>query len=116
MKGMTLLEVLVALVVFATASLTVLSSVSQHTRHIGHLETKTFATLVADNALAELALQNKLVATRQEGSSELAGRTWYWRLVPEPTTNGYLQALDLFVFSDQGRENSLAGVRTYVPK
>jgi general secretion pathway protein I len=116
MKGMTLLEVLVALVVFATASMSVLGSVSQHINNVGYLEKKVFALVVADNTLARLQLEGKLSARSQQGKTELAGQTWYWKLSPKAITNGYLQALELKVFADKDRQSSLAELKTYVAK
>lgn len=40
MRGMTLLEVLVALAIFATAAISVIRSVSQHINTISYLEEK----------------------------------------------------------------------------
>ncbi len=116
MKGMTLLEVLVALVVFATASMSVLSSVSQHINNVGYLEEKTFALVAADNTLSLLKLEGKLSAQSRQGKTELAGRIWYWKLTPKATTNGYLQGLELRIFSDKDRQSSLAELNTYVAK
>ena len=51
-QGMTLLEVLVALAIFATAALSVLRAVTQHINTLGYLEEKTFAGLEVDNQMA----------------------------------------------------------------
>jgi len=44
--GMTLLEVLVALAIFATAAMSVIRAVSQHINTVGYLEQKMFAAMV----------------------------------------------------------------------
>ncbi len=115
-KGMTLLEVLVALAIFATAALSVMKSVSQHLNTLSYLEQKTFAAMVADNTLAELMLTQRHPTAEQRGESELAGQTWYWLVRNTDTGDGYLQALDVTVFGDEARQNSLVTVRTYVAK
>lgn len=56
---MTLLEVMVALVVFAIAGLAVMKTASEHLSGLSYLEQKTLATWV---------VQNQLVQQRLEGS------------------------------------------------
>ncbi|MDF5109509.1 type II secretion system minor pseudopilin GspI, partial [Vibrio parahaemolyticus] len=53
-RGMTLLEVLVALAIFATAAISVIRSVSQHINTISYLEEKMFAAMVVDNQMANV--------------------------------------------------------------
>ena len=50
-SGMTLIEVMVALVVFALAGLSVMQATLQQTRHMGRMEEKTLAGWLADNQL-----------------------------------------------------------------
>ena len=55
-RGMTLLEVLVALAIFATAAISVIRAVTQHINTLGYLEEKTFASIVVDNQMAMVML------------------------------------------------------------
>ncbi|OAN19214.1 type II secretion system protein GspI [Photobacterium jeanii] len=112
-RGMTLLEVLVALAVFATAALSVMKAVSQHINTMGYLEEKTFAALVADNELARLQLTGVPTSTKR-GESEMAGRKWYWTMKSTKTADGYLRAIDMSVATDKERKQSVVTVRTYV--
>ena len=113
-RGMTLLEVLVALAVFATAALSVMKSVSQHMNTLGYLEEKTFAAMVADNELAKLRLSGQIPTSVKRGKSELAGREWYWSIKSVKTADGYLRALDVTVATDEARKQSVVTLRTYV--
>ncbi|MGF1785381.1 type II secretion system minor pseudopilin GspI [Photobacterium swingsii] len=113
-RGMTLLEVLVALAVFATAALSVMKAVSQHINTMGYLEEKTFAAMVADNELARLQLNGKIPTSSKRGESELAGRKWYWTVSSTKTTDGYLRAVEMVVATDKERKQSVVTVRTYV--
>jgi general secretion pathway protein I len=77
-RGMTLIEVLVALAVLTTVMGSLMVLISQHTRQAARLEDRLMARIAADNALAEY-----LVA-RGEGASadirsehEIGGRTVY---------------------------------------
>lgn len=55
-RGMTLLEVLVALAIFATAAISVIRAVTQHINTLSYLEEKTFAAMVVDNQMALVML------------------------------------------------------------
>ena len=113
-RGMTLLEVLVALAVFSTAALSVMKAVSQHLNTLGYLEEKTFAVMVADNELAKIRLSGQLPSSEKRGKSELAGREWYWVIKNTKTADGYLRALDATVATDAERKQTVVTVRTYV--
>lgn len=52
--GMTLIEVMVALVIFALAGLAVMQSTLQQTRQLGRMEEKILASWLADNQLVQL--------------------------------------------------------------
>ncbi|MDO6707480.1 type II secretion system minor pseudopilin GspI [Photobacterium sp. 1_MG-2023] len=112
--GFTLLEVLVALAIFATASLSVMKAVGQHINTIGYLEQKTFATMVADNELARLLMTGDKLASEKKGKSELAGQTWYWSVKSTKTADGYLRALDVSVATDEAMKDRVATLRTYI--
>ncbi|CAM2874760.1 type II secretion system minor pseudopilin GspI [Vibrio rarus] len=114
-KGMTLLEVLIALAIFATASISVVRAVSQHINSISYLEQKTFAGMVADNQMALMMLAKEPPKTLKKGNSELAGYQWYWSIKPVATGNDYLRAIDISVSLNEGLDNPIVTVRSYVP-
>lgn len=109
---MTLLEVLVALAIFATAAISVIRSVSQHINTLTALEEKAFAAMVIDNQMAMVMLQPP-PKTTQQGHSELAGRTWYWSVTPTDTVSNLLKAVDVSVASSEKGQPILT-VRSYV--
>jgi general secretion pathway protein I len=112
---MTLIEVLVALAIFATASLSVMSAVTQHTRTLDYLQEKTLAAIVADNQMALAQLQGN-VASARSGQVEMAGRTWYWKLSPTATLSGYIRSFDISVGLDKGVKDPLVTVKSYAAK
>lgn len=114
-RGFTLIEVLVAMAVFAVAAMAVLNATGQHVNSLGALEEKTFASMVADNELALFVLDGKPLSSAKNGSSELAGRTWFWTIKPVATADNLLRAVDLVVWKDETKQHSLVTVRTYVP-
>ncbi len=112
---MTLLEVLVALAIFATAAMSVLHSVAQHTNTLGYLEEKTFAAMVADNQMAKVMLSGAPKKTLQ-GKEEMANREWYWKVQPVSTVIDYLSAFDVSVSLDKEGKNPIITVRSYAEK
>ncbi|WP_394213052.1 type II secretion system minor pseudopilin GspI [Enterovibrio calviensis] len=114
-RGFTLIEVMVAMAVFAVAALAVLNATGQHVNTLGVLEEKTFASMVADNQLALFVLEGKVPSSEKNGSSEMAGRTWYWTIKPTATADNALRAVDVIVWQDESKRGSLVSVRTYVP-
>ncbi|MGR2852122.1 type II secretion system minor pseudopilin GspI [Vibrio vulnificus] len=112
--GMTLLEVLVALAIFATAAMSVIRAVSQHINTVGYLEQKVFAAMVADNQMAMVMLNPKNLKA-SNGEEELAGQTWYWKVTPVATTQPLLKAFDVSVAAEK-QASPMITVRSYVAK
>jgi general secretion pathway protein I len=113
--GMTLLEVMVALGVFATAGLAVMNTASEHVRSLSYLQEKTFATWVASNQLTQLTLEKRWPgAAWVKGSEEMGGQTWYWQWQGVETGDPNFKALDIEVSLDEKMKVALATARTYV--
>lgn len=114
-QGMTLLEVLVALVVFSIAALAVIKSTSQQTVGIGILQEKMISEWVADNQLALLTLDKRWPGNNWiNGETEMAGQTWYWRWRGVATESDYLKAIDIEVYTDPNYTAISSSLRTYV--
>ncbi|UWM65595.1 type II secretion system minor pseudopilin GspI [Enterobacter sp. CP102] len=78
-KGMTLLEVMVALVIFSTAALALMNSVSLNVRFTHGLAETLQASWVAENQLAEAQLSKSDFPDAEEQGTELmGGRSWNW--------------------------------------
>jgi general secretion pathway protein I len=110
-RGMTLLEVMFALAIFATASLSVINAVSQQIDSLSYMEEKTFASWVADNQLALVMLSNASIEAKS-GQETMAGVTWYWTLTPVAAQSDSLSAFDIEVSRQQDGE-PLISVRSY---
>ena len=111
-RGMTLLEVLIAMAIFAVTAIAVLRSVSQHLNTTRYLEEKTFAAMVADNQMA-LALLHPQSIRLRSGEEELAGQTWFYEVKRVSTAADFLKAVDVSVSMKKG-ESPLITVRSYV--
>ncbi len=114
-SGFTLIEVLVAMAVFAITAMAVLNATSQNARTLMLLEEKTFASMVADNQLVLLTLQESVPSSEKSGKEKMAGKEWHWTIKPVKTSDNLLRAVDVIVWSDERKKDPLTTVRTYVP-
>ncbi|MGY4014227.1 type II secretion system minor pseudopilin GspI [Aeromonas molluscorum] len=116
-RGMTLLEVMVALVVFAIAGLAVMKAASEHLAGLSYLEQKTLATWVAQNQLVQQRLEGTWPSEGWvEGDEEMAGQRWYWRHHGVATADSNFKALDLEVRTAPKSESPVTMMRTYVSR
>ena len=112
-RGMTLLEVMVALAIFAVAGIAVMSSVSQQLVGLTALEEKTIATWVADNRQVEVKLRKNWPGLSwTNGKEEMAGQTWYWRWRGVETQDSSFRALDVEVRSEEKAKDPRVTLRT----
>lgn len=114
-KGLTLLEVMVALFIFALTATSIMKAASEHIRGISTLEDMTMATWVANDEL------NKLITERQwppennlKGSTELAGQNWYYQHLVTETQDKKLRQVEVVVAQDQQMESVITSVVTYI--
>lgn len=80
--GFTLLEVLLALAIFAVSALTLTSSLGITLRGTAQLRQQQLALWVADNQLIELQLAGTQQPP-QDGEDNMAGIDWQWQLTRE---------------------------------
>ena len=112
--GMTLLEVMLALVILAMSGLAVMKTASETLNNQLYLEQKTLALWIASNRLVELKLEDKpLPASWKNESEEFSGSTWYLRYKTVATGNNEFKALDIEV-SKKKAGYALAYIRTYI--
>ncbi|MFP2240799.1 type II secretion system minor pseudopilin GspI [Pseudescherichia vulneris] len=78
--GFTILEVLLAMVIFAAVSMTLISSINGQLSATTAMRDNVFATWVADNVLTTFALANSSEAETQHGSMLMGGSEWEWTL------------------------------------
>jgi general secretion pathway protein I len=115
-QGMTLLEVMLALVIMATSGVAVMNAASGALNSQAHLQNKTFALWVASNHLTELKLKKTWPAESwRDDTVEFAGVTWYVRYQGVKTSDNNFKALDIEV-SDVKSGVALAYIRTYIAK
>jgi general secretion pathway protein I len=114
-KGMTLLEVIVALAVFSIAAVSVTKSLGEQMANMPILEERTLAQWVASNRMVEARLPEEFPPIgKKEGEEELAGRDWYWRQEVVKTSDDNFRMISITVSDDQRFKRVVAQVSSYV--
>ncbi len=116
-RGMTLLEVMVALLIFAITGTAVMKAASEHLFGVGQIEEITFATWVANNRLNAMQREDTWPPKNNlKGQQQMADRMWYWQQKVIKTNDEDLRAIEVSVGLDEDYANSLTTVTTYVAK
>jgi len=104
-KGFTLLEVLIAMVIFATAVVGLISQINGYKSAQVTASQRTIAHLVAMNKLAETRLEKDWpnVGTTR-GSTDMAKKTWYWIQTVSKTTEKNLRQVEVEVRLEEDDE------------
>ena len=104
-QGMTLLEVMVALVIFSPAALALMNSVSLNVRFTHGLADTLQASWVAENQLAEAQLtRTDFPDAEQQGTEIMGGRSWNWRKQRVKTAdNVWANTLRVYAESDESQ-------------
>lgn len=114
-RGFTLLEVMLAMAVFAIAGVALLGVADNNYRHISHIEEQMFANWVASNQLVEVSLDKTWPPkNNRKGKVEMAGRTWYWQQKVIKTANKELRAVNMQVRLNEDDELVSASLLTYL--
>lgn len=114
-SGFTLIEVMLAMAVFAVAGVALLGVADNNYRHISLLEEKMLANWVASNQLVELSLATTWPPkNNRKGNVEMAGRTWYWQQKVIKTDNNLLRQIIMEVRLSEDDELVSASMETYL--
>lgn len=116
-QGFTLIEVMLAMAVFAIAGIALLSAASNNARHIGHLEDKMLASWVASNQLVSVNLIDKWPPKNNlKGDVELAGREWFWQQKVLKTNDTNMRAIVMEVRLKEDDKLAISSITTYISK
>ncbi|MEQ3638821.1 MAG: type II secretion system minor pseudopilin GspI [Alteromonas sp.] len=116
-QGLTLLEVMVALLIFALTGTAILKAAGDHLSSVGQIESVTFANWVASNRLNQLQLETTWPPKNNlKGSMEMADRTWFWQQQVTKTNDGDLRAVTISVGEDKNYVSTVTSVTTFVAK
>ncbi len=116
-RGMTLLEVIVALAVFSVAAISITKSLGEQIANLPILEERTLAQWVASNQMVDARLESGFPELgKKEGQVELAGKEWYWRKEVVKTTDDTFRLIRISVSDDSRYNRIIAQVSSYVFK
>ncbi len=115
--GFTLIEMLLALAVFAYAASSILAVLSQSAKNLTELEQMTFASWIANDRLMELQVDKTWPPkNKDKGERELAGQKWYWSQQVEKTADNNLRKVSVEVRTEQNSKSSVYTLSTFVTK
>jgi general secretion pathway protein I len=116
-SGMTLLEVLVALFIFALTGTAIMKAASDHLTGVGQIEDITFATWVVNNRLTQLHIDNNWpIKNNQKGQQDMAGRKWYWQQRVNKTNDSDMVQVEVSVGLDAQYEDTVTSASTFIAK
>ncbi len=97
-RGFTLIEIMVALVIFAVLSVTLLTRLGGDIRSEQLLEEKTLASIVAENVLTEMRIKKDWSSVSDNKSTvEMAGKKWSVTTAVKETEDENLRQVDVRV-------------------
>ncbi|MBQ8708749.1 MAG: type II secretion system minor pseudopilin GspI [Succinivibrionaceae bacterium] len=114
-RGMTILEVLVALAVFAMVGVALLSAMNNQSFGLQRLEEKTYATIVADNVLTELEMRQLVPSfSWNDGSETMVDREWFYRYKAEETQDDSFVAVTIQVHATKEYDDPIVTLMTHM--
>ncbi|MGK9067015.1 type II secretion system minor pseudopilin GspI [Stutzerimonas chloritidismutans] len=109
-RGFTLLEVLVALAIFAIVAAVVLTAAGRSVSNAARLEALTLAGWIADNRLTELQLQEPAPSVgREDTELEFGGRQWQTLSEVETSGTPGLLRIRVWVAAAEARRGASSG-------
>lgn len=116
-RGFTLLEVMIALTIFAALAVTISSTASQAANNVLYLEDKILATWVAENHLTQLRIQARASqAVPEQGetndTTELAGIEWVVKTTTETTQFPGVRRITISVAKELDKSSNIASIST----
>jgi len=102
-SGFTLIEVLVALFVVATALAALGFAGARALENQSQIEARTLALWAADNKLAEIRLQGAFQPGVSSGSVLIGNRDWRWRRQIRLAPGGQLWRIDVTILDAEDR-------------
>jgi len=104
-RGMTLIEVMIAMALLAIAGLALMKTSQEQVRNLSYLEQKQLAGWVAANQMALLHLAP--AAVPEHGEVTLAGEQWRWQRIMQPTTEAGIKRVEMAVWHNRAEGTPL---------
>lgn len=114
-KGFTLLEVLVALAIFAITAAAMMNSIASSLNAQSHMERKVLAHWMAQNIMAETRFLPQWPSVGlSNGDVEMTGHIWYWQRKVEETADPKLRRIEIEIRAEQDDEDPLVRLAGFV--
>ncbi|MFM2344468.1 MAG: hypothetical protein RLZZ210_1079 [Pseudomonadota bacterium] len=113
-KGLTLIEVLVALVIISTSLLAAQRTISNTIVNYTRLQQNIFAVIISRNILTELVLGNKILRNGRYLCEE--GLPFECQVNAKNTPNRNIIAAEILVYADKNSQTAIERSYTLLPK
>lgn len=112
--GFTLLEVMIALAVFAISAIALLSGTNQGVSQSLYLEEKSYALWIAENTLTELRLKPEWPALGKDSNQvNQFNRTWHIETEVTDTGEQFLRRIEVTVIRSEDNK-VMSSLRGYI--
>jgi general secretion pathway protein I len=116
-RGFTLLELLVAMAIFATAGMAIMQASSAHIRSLSQLDELTMAGYIANNQMQLALLDTEWPGKeKSQGELEMANRSWVWQQQLITVPDADLRLVQIRVSLAEAPEQVLYQLQSYKGK
>jgi len=113
--GFTLIEVMLAMAVFAIAGTALLGVANTNTSSLAHLEKSIIANWIASNRLVDVTLDKSWPPkNNKKGKIEMAGVEWHWLQKVIKTTDNNMRVVNIEVRLDENEPLAISNLMTYL--
>lgn len=113
-KGFTLIEVMIALSIFAVMAAAISRTASQNTDVVLYLEEKTLASFVAENRLNKIKLSGYPAITTTKDNEEMANRQWHVITTVTETPFPNFRRIEVSVSKETDKESPLINLTGFM--
>src|SRR3990167_5686537 len=118
-KGLTLIEVLIALAIVSVALVAIIKTTVQNIQATDYIKNKTVATWVGQQVLNEVRVGILVLSTTNElkQTTQFFGKKWYWEVGQEETANRRIKKITVKVSTHEitkHKESFLVNLGSYI--
>ena len=112
--GLTLIEVMVALLIFGLTGVAVLKATNDNLAGVSQIKDVTIATYVANNRLNQIHIERRWPLPKEaKGESKMLDRSWYWRQEVTKTEVDDMVQIRVWVSLDPEMKTTITDVVTF---